>query len=572
MLDPMTPLGRDVFLTGPANLARLMGQDARLETQRITAVAAERLFINVTSALRNPHSRQLIRKALAMIEPAAGQALERLLVEPLLAPQRRRIRIGTVARIVPLLARIIGNIGYNVLWPNAGRMRIQRRIEEVIKSIQVKSAAAATLAERVALCEVVFGSLLRIAPVVVSGFAVGLGALRFLHYLAADLPDAVRRTLETTRGLPHNVTTEMDLALWRTAAVIRVDTDAASHFQQAEVATLASETLAGQLPAAAQAAIADFLRRYGMRGIAEIDLGRPRWREDPTPLIQVLQSYLRIADPNQAPDVVFKRGAASAEDTIAALVNAVGRTRHGWLKSRVLRWAAHRMRALAGLKESAKFTFIRLLGILRESLLASGRELVAAGVLTQPDDIFFLHLKELKALAKGEQRDWRRLVGERRATYGREKRRRQVPRLLLSDGRAFFDGVAELGDESGATLAGSPVSPGVAEGVVHVVLDPHGTQLAPGEILVCRGTDPAWTPLFLAAAGLVMEVGGLMTHGSVVAREYGIPAVVGVHQATVRLETGQRVRVDGTRGRITILRAAQGLPALAARAGNGEPL
>jgi pyruvate,water dikinase len=185
---------------------------------------------------------------------------------------------------------------------------------------------------------------------------------------------------------------------------------------------------------------------------------------------------------------------------------------------------------------------------------------VAAGVLTQPDDIFFLHLKELKALAKREQRDWRRLVGERRTTYGREKRRRQVPRLLLSDGRAFFDGVAELGDESGATIAGSPVSPGVAEGVVHVVLDPHETQLTPGEILVCRGTDPAWTPLFLAAGGLVMEVGGLMTHGSVVAREYGIPAVVGVHQATVRLETGQRVRVDGTRGRITILPATGPLP------------
>jgi len=173
-------------------------------------------------------------------------------------------------------------------------------------------------------------------------------------------------------------------------------------------------------------------------------------------------------------------------------------------------------------------------------------------------------------MATGERRDWRTLIAQRRAAYAREKRRRQVPRLLLSDGRAFFDGVAELSDESGATIAGSPVSPGVAEGVVHVVLDPHGTQLAPGEILVCRGTDPAWTPLFLAAAGLVMEVGGLMTHGSVVAREYGIPAVVGVHQATVRLETGQRVRVDGTRGRITILRAAEGLPALAARAGNGE--
>src|SRR5262249_54683970 len=171
MLDPMTPLGRDVFLTGAANLARLIGQDETLETQRIAAVAGERLFINVTSALRHPQARQLIRKALTMIEPGAGQALERLLAEPLLAPQRRRITTRTVARIVPLLGRISGNSGYNVLWPNAGRMRIQRRIEEVIKSFQVKSAAAATLAERVALIEMVFGSLVPFAPVVIPGLA-----------------------------------------------------------------------------------------------------------------------------------------------------------------------------------------------------------------------------------------------------------------------------------------------------------------------------------------------------------------------------------------------------------------
>src|SRR5262249_55061966 len=121
MLDPMTPLGRDVIFTGAANLARLIGRDETLETQRISTVAAERLFLNVTSALRPPQARQLIRKALTMIEPGAGQALERLLAEPQLAPQRRRIRIGTVLRIVPSLARIIGNVGYNWLWPNAGR-------------------------------------------------------------------------------------------------------------------------------------------------------------------------------------------------------------------------------------------------------------------------------------------------------------------------------------------------------------------------------------------------------------------------------------------------------------------
>ena len=152
---------------------------------------------------------------------------------------------------------------------------------------------------------------------------------------------------------------------------------------------------------------------------------------------------------------------------------------------------------------------------------------------------------------------------ERRGTYAREQRRRRVPRVLLSDGRAFYgDAIRTEGTEE-QTLTGTPVSPGVGVGPVRVVLDPRAVQLAPGEILVCRGTDPAWTPLFLSAAGLVTEVGGLMTHGAVVAREYGIPAVVGVHDATVRLRTGERVRVDGTRGSITVLAdmsATQGEP------------
>jgi len=132
-----------------------------------------------------------------------------------------------------------------------------------------------------------------------------------------------------------------------------------------------------------------------------------------------------------------------------------------------------------------------------------------------------------------------------------------VPRVLLNDGQAFYEGMTEEAPaasvDDAATLTGSAVSPGVVEGRVRVVLNPTAAHLQPGEILVCPGTDPSWTPLFLAAGGLVMEVGGMMTHGSVVAREYGIPAVVGVTRVTQRLKTGQRVRVDGSSGRVTIL-------------------
>jgi pyruvate,water dikinase len=193
-----------------------------------------------------------------------------------------------------------------------------------------------------------------------------------------------------------------------------------------------------------------------------------------------------------------------------------------------------------------------MMWVIRQALLESGFELVSSGKLQLADDLFFLYLTELEALAQGDNRDWQTLVSERRASYKRELSRVQLPRLLLSDGRAFYEGLTA--DESdGSKLKGSPVSPGVVEGLVRVVLDPLNANLSPGEILVCQGTDPAWTPLFLAASGLVMEVGGMMTHGAIVAREYGIPAVVGVHQATTILQTGHRIQINGSDGEIILL-------------------
>ena len=288
-----------------------------------------------------------------------------------------------------------------------------------------------------------------------------------------------------------------------------------------------------------------------MRGVGEIDLGQPRWREDPTPVMQSLQSYLGIA-PEYAPDALFAQGARAAEAAIERLAAEARRQRGGWLKEKLLRGAARRVRLLMGARESPKFIAVRAMGVVREFLLETGRAFAAAGTLALPDDLFFLHVSELEALSRQEDRDWQALVAERRRTFARELRRRQVPRVLVSDGRAFYEGVGAEFDSDQA-ISGSPVSPGVVEGLVHVVLDPRQAQLAPGEILVCPGTDPAWTPLFMAAGGLVMEVGGMMTHGSVVAREYGIPAVVGVHQATQRLKDGQRIRLDGSSGKIVVL-------------------
>jgi phosphohistidine swiveling domain-containing protein len=346
----------------------------------------------------------------------------------------------------------------------------------------------------------------------------------------------------------------MDLELWRTATVLEADSPSAQVFHQADATRLARDYLTEALPPAAQASITHFMDKYGMRGVGEIDLGQPRWHEDPTPVMNTLQSYLQI-DPDLSPDATFARGEQVAQAAIDQLAADARRQHLGRLKEKLVRAAARRIRMLMGLRESPKFLAVRMMGIARRAMLEAGKEFSAAGTIDHPDDLSWLLLSEWEALARDESCDWRALVAKRRFAFQSELRRRQVPRVLVSDGRAFYEGIGAETD-TGETITGSPVSPGVVEGIVHVVLDPRGAQLAPGEILVCPGTDPAWTPLFMTAGGLITEVGGMMTHGSVVAREYGIPAVVGVHQATLRLKDGQRIRLDGLEGKIVVVSSA----------------
>ena len=550
LLDPMTPLGRHAIRALAAGASRLFGFDYTPDTQPALRTAGERLFIDVSPLMRHPVGARLLPRVLSLIEPATAHLLASMSGDPRLRTRPGATLWSTLPRFARLLINVLPRLCLALLRPDASRAALRRAIDAPLASVRTRCAAATTLAARLALVEEI---LTRTPPFVITTFlprvAGGLGSLNALRLLTSGLPGAPD-AMEATRGLPHNVTTEMDLALWQVACAIR-DAGADARFAGAEARTLAAECLARRLPDGVQGPVDDFLERYGMRGVAEIDLGRARWRDDPTPIMQVLQSYLQIDDSEQAPEQRFATGAVAAEAALARLADAAGRTRGGWLKRPLVRWLGRRVRALAGLRESPKFYVIRLFGMVRAALLASGRELSDRGVLARADDIFYLDLPELKAFGSGKQRDWPALVASRRARHARERRRRQVPRLMFSDGQAFYEG---LGAESGAReLTGSPVSPGTAEGIVHVLLDPHGARLAPGEILVCPATDPGWTPLFLAAGGLVMEVGGLMTHGAVVAREYGIPAIVGVHEVTTRLRSGQRVRVDGSTGRVVLL-------------------
>jgi phosphohistidine swiveling domain-containing protein len=552
LLEPISPLGRDVFKGAFAGAARLFGYRFTLEEQTTLFEAGERLWANISGLLGNRIGRKVALAAMEYVEPGSRQALLGLLRDGELPPPGNP-RLRTLLRLVRVLLPVAGRALHTLLAPDAQRERLISNLEAWLGHLRAEMAAAGSPSRRLAVIRrVPEDALYVLLPQFVPRFGIGMATYNLLTRLAASLPDGNLDTRAMMRGLPHNVTTEMDLALWRAAQAIRADPNSSAHCTQAGAAALADEYLGGRLPTVAQRSITDFMDRYGMRGLGEIDLSRPRWNEDPTPLMQAIQSYLQIADPALAPDAVFERGRQAAEAEIERLAEALHGKRSGWIVARLARWAARRMRALAGLRETPKFALVRFFALIREALLADAGTWAIEGVLERPDDVFFLHQAELEALAAGDRRDWRSQVRARRGANVREQQRKQIPRLLLSDGRALYEGITVANADEGQVLIGSPVSPGVAEGVVRVVLDPRSTPLAPGEILVCPGTDPSWTPLFLAAGGLVMEVGGMMTHGAVVAREYGIPAVVGVDDATRKLRTGQRVRVDGSSGRVVI--------------------
>ena len=314
----------------------------------------------------------------------------------------------------------------------------------------------------------------------------------------------------------------MDLALWRVSRTLRAE---------------------GVEPSPDHPAVRDFLDQYGHRTVREIELGVPRWRDDPDHILRLLSSYAKQGAAAGDPERHFEEGAAAAGQAVTAVTAAVHREK-GMVRALVIRVLLSRFRQLAGIREWHKFYLSKVLATVRRVLLTVGADLVQEGWLDQAEDVFFLEFADL-----GPGGDLRPLVARNRTAYERESRRPLAPPAITSDGEVSY-GTPETRE---GMLTGTGASAGVHEGTVRIVYDPQTGRLEPGEILVAPGTDPAWTPLFLTAGALIAETGGMMSHGSIVAREYGIPAVVGVPQATTLLRTGQRVRVDGGAGVVVLL-------------------
>jgi rifampicin phosphotransferase len=354
-----------------------------------------------------------------------------------------------------------------------------------------------------------------------------------------------------TRSAPHNVTSEMGLALLDVADVIRPHPEVVAFLRQVEDDDFLGGDGLAQLEGGPDArdAIRGYLESYGMRCVGEIDITRPRWSEHPRALVPMILSNVRNFPPGEGRRR-FERGLHEAREKQREVLERLRALPDGEQKAEETRAMIDRLRTFVGYREFPKYGMISRYFLYKQALLREADGLVAAGVLRQRDDCFFLAFDELHEVVRTHRVD-QDLIDRRKLDFA-SYHWLSAPRVLTSDGEAVV-GSYGRGDLPAGALVGLGASVGTVEGRARVVLDMADADLEEGDILVTPFTDPSWSPAFVAIAGLVTEVGGLMTHGAVIAREYGLPAVVGVDHATQRIEDGQRIRLNGTEGYVEVL-------------------
>jgi pyruvate,water dikinase len=352
-----------------------------------------------------------------------------------------------------------------------------------------------------------------------------------------------------TLSAPGNVTSQMGLALMDVADAVRPHPEAVAFLRSVGDDDFLDDL--AKLPGGPEArdAIEAYLDRYGMRCVGEIDITRPRWREQPAALVPAILDNVRNFEPGAAARR-FEEGRHKALRKEQDVLSRLRALPDGERKADETKRMIDRVRTFIGYREYPKYGIVSRYFVYKRALLAEAERLVRADVLAEEEDAFYLTFQELHEAARSHRAD-AELIRQRKDAF-RAYQALTPPRVLTSDGEAV-GGSYRRDDVPAGALAGLPVSAGTVEGRARVVHDVAEADLGADDILVTAYTDPSWSPLFVGIAGLVTEVGGLMTHGAVIAREYGLPAVVGVEQATRLIQDGRRIRVHGTDGYIELL-------------------
>jgi phosphoenolpyruvate synthase/pyruvate phosphate dikinase len=530
MTDPMKPLGLSVW---------------QLTTPRPMAEAGGRLFVDVTQGLAAPATRDGLVEGFGRIDPLTGDAM-RTVVER--------------SDFLPSLPD--GPAPGAPSFPGGAPAPVETDPAIVTELIERAEASLAALARDIrttsgpALFDFIvadIGELQRMMwdPQSTQVIMAGMEATWWLHDQLQEWLGEKGAVDTLTQSVPHNVTSEMGLALLDVADVIRPHPGVVAFLHDVEDEGFLDDDRLAELEGGPEArdAIRTYLDTYGMRCVGEIDITRARWRERPTTLLPMILSNVE----NFAPGAGERRFEQGRQEAVQAEREVLERLRalpDGERKAEEAKRVIDRVRTFTGYREYPKYSMISRYMLYKEALLREAERLVQAGVLREEEDIFFLRFQELHEVVRTNRVD-DELIDQRRDAF-RSYAALTPPRVLTSDGEAVA-GEYRRDDLPAGALVGLPVSAGTIEGRARVILDMADADLELGDILVTAYTDPSWSPLFIAVAGLVTEVGGLMTHGAVVAREYGLPAVVGVEHATEVIRDGQRIRVNGTDGYVEVL-------------------
>lgn len=352
-----------------------------------------------------------------------------------------------------------------------------------------------------------------------------------------------------SQSAPNNITSEMGLELLDVADVIRPYPEVIEYLQQVKDDNFLDELIQFEGGQEARDAINNYISKYGMRCVGEIDITRIRWSEKPTTLVPLILSNIKNFEPN-ASNRKFEQGRQEALKKEQELLDRLKQLPDGEQKAKEAKRMIDHYRNFIGYREYPKYGIVNRYFVYKQALLKEAEQLVQAKVIHEKEDIYYLTFEELCEVVRTNKLDYP-IVSNRKDEY-KIYEKLTPPRVITSDGEII---AAKYKRENlpAEAIVGLPVSSGVIEGRARVILNMEDADLQDGDILVTSFTDPSWTPLFVSIKGLVTEVGGLMTHGAVIAREYGLPAVVGVYNATKLIKDGQRIRVHGTEGYVEIL-------------------
>ena len=535
MTDAMKPLGLSVF---------------QLTASRPMYDAGGRLFVDVTRALASPASRPGLLEVLGKSDPLIRDALQALLDRgdfirslpdegPRGAPPSVEIEKWVRADGASAIETDPAIVSELVAHSQASLANLKREIQTKSGAVRLDFILA-DLQER---------KKTQFDPRSLQVIMAGMEAAWWLNDQLQTWLGEKNAADTLTQSVPHNVTSEMGLALLAVADVIRPHPEVVAFLQRAgDVGFLDALTkLAGGREA--RDALRAYLEDYGMRCAGEIDITRPRWSERPTALLPTLLGHIKSFEPGEG-ERRFEQGRQEASKKEEEVLVRLRSLPDGERKAQETKRMIDRVRTFIGYREYPKYGMVSRYFVYKQSLLDEAGRLVQARVLREKEDIFFLTLPELQAVVRTHRAD-NQLIDQRKDAF-RSYQALTPPRVLTSDGE-IITGKYRRDDLPAGALAGLPVSAGTVEGRARVILDMAEAEFEAGDILVTAYTDPSWTPLFVAIEGLVTEVGGLMTHGAVIAREYGLPAVVGVEHATRLIRDGQRIRVHGTDGYVEIL-------------------